>query len=166
MQPPVSASLRTGIFALLALGSLGLKAAVGPPRGSLADRDPGRFDQLVLSTLHAQHFSTGVRTFAHRSDLILAERGDCRIAVRDAKWGNAIESVFAEDVEAIGPVRYLYRGNEYSRPPALTVRLGRLQYETRARLGMPSAPPFLIAVAASPACGDSRFGLADLRGGA
>jgi hypothetical protein len=152
------------MFAILAVASLGLKAAAGPPRDSLVGRDPGRFNRAVLAILHAQDFSTSVRTFAHRSDLILAQRGDCRIAVRDAKWGNAVTSVFAQDVESIGPVRYLYRGNEYSTPPGLAVRLGRLRYETTARLGISWPMPLLVAFAATPACGDSRFGLADLRG--
>jgi len=163
MRPPVSASLRLGLFALLALGSLGLKAAVGPPRDSLVGRDPRRFDLTILEILRSQDFSTKIRTFAYRSDLILAERGDCRLAVRDAKWGNAVTSIFAQDVQAIGPVRYLYRGNEYSTPPGLAVRLGRLQYETAARLGISSPMPLLVAFAASPACGDSRFRLANLR---
>ena len=50
MRPPVSASFRIGLFALLALGSLGLKAAVGPPRDSLAGRDPTKFD--LTATAH------------------------------------------------------------------------------------------------------------------
>lgn len=166
MRRHVSNSIRVGVFALLALGSLGLKAAVGPPRDSLVGRDPRQFDLTVLEILHSQNFSMKVRTFAHRSDLIVAERRDCRLAVRDAKWGNAVTSVFAQDVEAIGPVRYLYRSNEYSTPPGLAVRLGRLRYETAARLGISSPMPLLVAFAASPACGDSRFGLADLRAGA
>jgi hypothetical protein len=163
MRPPVSASFRIGLFALLALGSLGLKAAVGPPRDSLAGRDPTKFDLTATEILRSQGFSTTVRAYAHRSDLVLGERGACRLAVRDAKWGSAVTSIFAQDVEAIGPVRYLYRGNEYSTPPGLAVRLGRLQYETAARLGISSPLPLLVAFAASPACGDSRFGLGDVR---
>ena len=58
MRRHVSNSIRVGAFALLALGSLGLKAAVGPPRDSLVGRDPRQFDLTVLEILHSQNFST------------------------------------------------------------------------------------------------------------
>jgi hypothetical protein len=166
VQLPGSTSVRAGVFALLALASLGLKAAVGPPRDSLANREPGRFEQAVTGILNAQHFSTTTRTYPYRSTLILAARGECRIAVRDAQWGAGVASVFAQDARAIGPVDYLYRGHRYSRPPGLSLRLGRLEFEVLDRMGRHSPMHVLVAFAASPSCGDSRFGLADVSVGA
>lgn len=163
MRLPGSTRLRVAIFALLALGSLGLKAAVGPPRDGLVDRDPKRFDHAAIATLHAQNFSTSIRTFAHRSDLILAERGDCRIAVRDATSSLAMAAVFAEDTKAIGPVQYFYRGQQYSRPPGLRLRASRLEFEILERLGARSPKPSLSAFAASPGCGAGSFGFDDVR---
>lgn len=163
MHLPGSTRARFGIFALLALGSLGLKAAIGPPRDSLVNRDPRPFDRAVSTILHSQGFAITVSTYAHRSDLILARRGDCRIAARDAKWGTGITSVFADDARAIGPVQYFYRGRRYSRPPGLRLRAGRLEFEVANRLGRRWPMPVLVAFAAAPACGDSQFGLADVR---
>ena len=163
MRLPASTSVRAGVFAVLALGSLGLKAAVGPPRDSLVDRDPKRFEQTATGILHAQGFSTTRRTYPYRSTLVLAARGDCRIAVRDAKWGAGVAAVFAEDARTIGPVQYLYRGHRSSQPPGLSLRLGRLQYEILDRVGVHSPMPVLVAFAGSPSCGDSQFGLADVR---
>jgi len=163
MQLRGSTSVRAGLFAVLALGSLGLKATVGPPRDSLADRDPKRFEQTATGILHAQGFSTTLHTYQYRSTLVLAARGDCRVAVRDAKWGAGVAAVFAEDARTIGPVQYLYRGHRYSQPPGLSLRLGRLQYEILDRVGVHSPMPILVAFAGSPSCGDSQFGLADVR---
>jgi hypothetical protein len=162
MHLPGSISFRAGVFAILALGSLGLKAAVGPPRDSMVDRDPRHFEQTVTGILHAQNFSTTMRTFPYRSTLVLAARGDCRIAIRDAKWGTGVTTVFAQDARMIGPVYYLYRGNRYSRPPGLSLRLGRLEFEILDRVGGHLPMHILVAFAASPSCGDSQFGLADV----
>jgi hypothetical protein len=166
MQPPASASVRIGVFAILALGSLALKAIAGPPRDILVDKDPARFEQTVVGILRSQDFSTTRRTYPYRSTLVLAARGDCRIAVRDAKWGSGVAAVFAQDARMIGPVYYLYRGHRYSRPPGLSVRFGRLEYEILERVGMHRPMHLLVAFAASPSCGDSQFGLADVRVGA
>jgi hypothetical protein len=165
VQLPGSTSLRFGVFAVLALGSLGLKAAVGPPRDSLVNRDPTLFENTATNILQSQNFSTSLRTYPHRSTLILAARGSCRIAVRDAKWGSGMASVFAQDARMIGPVQYLYRTNRYSRPPGLSLRFGRLEFELLDRLGVHWPMPVLVAFAASPSCGDSRFGFADVRVG-
>ena len=158
-----STRVRIAIFALLALGSLGLKAAVGPPRDGLLDRDPRRFDRAAIALLRSQNFSTSIRTFAYRSDLIMAERGDCRIAVRDATLGSGMAAVFAEDTKTIGPVQYFYRGQRYSRPPGLRLRAGRLEFEILDRLGARSPKPSLSAFAASPSCGAGSFGFDDVR---
>ena len=104
-----------------------------------------------------------LHTYQYRSTLVLAARGDCRVAVRDAKWGAGVAAVFAEDARTIGPVQYLYRGHRSSQPPGLSLRLGRLQYEILDRVGVHSPMPVLVAFAGSPSCGDSQFGLADVR---
>jgi hypothetical protein len=157
-----SASLRVALFAALAFGSLGLKAAAGPARDNQLNSDPNRFERSATSILQAQGFATDRRTFRYRSAMIIAARGDCRIVARNATWGSAISEVYAQDVRDIGPVSYLYRGHRYSAPPGLTVRLGRLEFEILDRLGARPNLHLLTALAASPSCGDSEFGLSDV----
>ena len=157
-----SASLRGTLFAVLVLGSLGLKAAAGPARDNQLNSDPKRFERSVTSILQAQGFATDRRAFPYRSTIILAARGKCRIAARNANWGSAVTEVYAQDARQIGPVAYLYRGKRYAVPPGLRVRLGRLEFEILDRLGARPDLHLLTALAASPACGDSDFGLADI----
>ena len=163
MQLPASISIRVAAFAVLLGGSLGLKAAAGPPPDTVAYEDPRRFEHAIMSTLQSQGFSTTRRTFEFRSTLILAERGSCRLAVRDAKWGNAVSTVYTQDAKEVGTVYYFYRGHRYSQPPGLAIRLGRLEFEVMDRLGMRRPMHVLTALAESPACNGSDFGLRDLR---
>ena len=163
MQRPVSISLRATAFALLALGSLALKAAAGPPRDALVDASPDRFEHLVTTTLQAQHFAVTRRTYAYRGTLFFAARGDCRLAARDAKWGDGTVAIYQQDARSIGPISYLYRGHRYPAPPGLRVRLGRVEFEALSRLGMQPTLPVLVAFAESPGCDGRDFGLSDLR---
>jgi hypothetical protein len=158
-----SVSLRVSLFALLAAGSLGLKAAAGPARDNQLNSNPNRFERDAASILRAQGFDTARRTFPYRSTMILGDRGDCRIAARNAFWGSAVTEVYAQDARDIGPVSYLYRGKRYPAPPSLRVRLGRLEFEVLDRLGARPSLHVLTALAASPSCRDSDFGLADVK---
>jgi hypothetical protein len=150
-------------FALLAAGSLALKAAAGPPRDGLMDVSTDRFDGAVSGILLRQQFALAERTHTHRSKLIVASRGACQIGVRDARDGAAVATAFAADADGIGTVRYLYRGHSYDQPPSFAMRLGRIQTEVMSRLGMARRAPMPVALAVSPACGTSDFGLADVR---
>ena len=157
-----SVSLRGILFVVLVAGSLGLKAAAGPARDNQLNSDPKRFERRAMSILQAQGFATDRRAFPYRSTMILAARGDCRIAARNANWGSAVTEVYAQDARQIGPVSYLYRGNRYPTPPGLRVRLGRLEFEILDRLGVRPNLHVLTALAASPACGGGDFGLSDI----
>ena len=150
-------------LALLAVSSLGLKAAAGPPRDGLMDISADRFEQNVTRILEDQHFTIAEQTFAHRTTLMMASRGQCRLGVRDARDGVAAATAFARDASGIGPVRYLYRGRSYAQPPGFSMRLGRIETEVMSRLGMAPKAPMPIALAASPDCGSGDFGLADVR---
>lgn len=149
-------------FGLLAISSLGLKAAAGPPRDGL-EVDTADIDQRLVATLQGQHFTTTEQRIPHRSALILGTRGGCRVGARDARDGTKSATVFARDVSSIGPVRYLYRGRSYSHAPAFAMRLGRIETELVTRLGIFRRAPMPVALAASPDCGTGDFGLADIR---
>lgn len=162
MQLLARSSARVGLFALLAAGSLGLKAAVGPARDRLFSADPARFEQAAEHVLASQGFARTRRIYQYRTNLIVGEREGCRVAVRDASI-TSLGPAFAKDVQAIGPIQYLYRGKSYDRPPAVRVRLGRLETEFLGRLGVARPMPVLVGFAASKLCPSSYFGLADLR---
>jgi hypothetical protein len=162
MRLPVRGNVRIALFALLVLGSLSLKAAAGAPRDRLIESDPRHFERAVTGVLSAQHFVTNLRAYPYRPTLVLAARGNCRLAVRDATFGAALAPTFAEDARSVGPVRYFYRGDSFERPPGMILRFGRLEFEILGRLGFDRPMPVLVALAASPDCGRDRFGLADL----
>ncbi len=150
-------------FGLLAVSSLGLKAAAGPSRDGLMDVSADRFERGVSAILIGQQFTLADQPFAHRSTLILATRGTCRLGVRDARGGTALVTAFARDAAAIGTVRYLYRGRSYDEPPSFVTRIGRIETEVMSRLGMSPRAPMPVALAASPECGRGDFGLGNLR---
>ena len=150
-------------FALLAISSLGLKAVAGPPRDGLMDVPSDQLVRRLSNSLAAQNFATESRSFEHLSTIVFATRGACRLGVRDARGGTAIETPFARDAAPIGHLRYLYRGRSYDHVPAFAMRLGRIETELRSRLGLSARAPMPIAMAASPACGASDYGLADVR---
>jgi len=162
MRRRASDRLVLAAFALLAVSSLALKAAAGPPRDGLMDSSGDRFEREVSAILQRQQFVLAGRPFTHRRTLIVASRGECRIGVRDARDGAAVATTFATDASDIGKVRYLYRGRSYDQPPAFAMRLGRLQTEVLGRLGMSPRAPMPVALAESPACGASDFGLANV----
>ena len=158
-----SVSMRAILFVALAVGSLGIKAAAGPTRDSLLNSDSSKFERSALSILRSQGFATSLRSFGDfRSTMVIASRGECRVAARNATWGSAVKEIYGQDASDIGPVSYLYRGHRYGAPPGLRVRLGRLEFEILDRLV--TRPPLhvLTALAASPSCGGADFGLADV----
>ena len=158
-----SGNLRAALFTLLALGSLSLKAAVGPPRDHHGGPRPGAFERSAIAALQSRHFSTRMQIFSQRSALVLAARGDCRLAVRDATQAADFRPLFAQDVRAIGPLTYLYDGHRYDRRPEFALRLNVLEARALGLLGVRRAAPIMVAFASTPGCGAGSFGLADLR---
>jgi hypothetical protein len=150
-------------FAALAVGSVGLKAAAGPPRDGFTDSRPGQIEDELQDRLRSQSFVTTVRRVPTRTALILAQKGECRLSVRDARGGESFATVFVRDARNIGPVRYLYEGQAHSEMPGLAVRWGRFRAELKNRLGLSASAPVPVALATSPACGRNDFGLDEVR---
>jgi hypothetical protein len=163
MRPSASDRLVLAAFALLAVGSLGLKAAAGPPRDGLMDVSDESFEQILSTHLQARHFAVSVQRFQHRSAMIVGVREGCRVSARDAREGVAHEVLFARDAADLGPVRYFYSGRSYDDPPTFAMRLGRLETEAVNRLGLSAREPVPVAFAATAACGGDNFGLSDVR---
>ena len=162
MRPTANDRLVLAAFGLLAISSLGLKAAAGPPRDGL-EVNTADIDQRLVATLQRERFTTAEQMIPHRSTLIIGTRGGCLIGARDARDGTKSATVFARDAASIGPVRYLYRGRTYDQAPAFAMRLGRIETEVMSRLGASPQAPIPVALAASRQCRTENFGLADLR---
>jgi hypothetical protein len=163
VRPSGSDSLLLGFLFVLAASSVGLKAAAGPLRDGSIDSRPLLLEDQLIDSLRAQGFSARLRPLRIQSSIVYATRGDCRLSVRDARGGAAAAAVFARDAKDIGQVRYLYRGQSYEAPPALKVRLGRLEYELLSRMGVRQHLAVPLALASSAGCNGRDFGLEDMR---
>ena len=164
MRLNVSNSLMLGLFAGLALVSVGLKAAAGPPDDG---NGPGRsaVELQLAKALQAQGFSTSVSPRRFQSSIVYATRGDCRLSVRDARNGTEDATVFEREARGVGAVRYLYRGATTESPPAVAMWLGRLENKALNRFSPQKMIPIPLALATSPACPAQDFGLSDFHAG-
>jgi hypothetical protein len=151
-----------GVFAALAVASIGLKAVAGPPRDGWTDQNRDAVTGQLRRTLAAQGFSTSVRPLKIETSIVFAQRGGCRMSVRDARGGAGMMTQFARDAASIGPVRYLYKGDDYDGPPALRMRLGRFETELLGRIAGQPRAHIPVAVAKSRGCGATDFGLGDV----
>lgn len=148
-------------FGLLVVGSIAIKAMAGPPRDGWANLSRAQVSGELRGRLAAQGFATFVIPLKIQSPVVIGQRGKCRLSVRDARDGKALMTQFASDAAAIGRVRYLYKGDSYSVPPALRIRLGRLQTEILGRMtGHPRAH-IPVAMASSPECGSADYGMGE-----
>ena len=150
-------------FVALAVGSMSLKAAAGPPRDGFTDAHANGLNEQLTSILRSQGFATGFVQRRMQSSIVLGRKGRCRIAIRDARAGESYKSVFAWDARDIGPVRYLYRGHAYSTMPGVRYRLTRLSTGLLSRLGITHTASVPLAVATSPECSTNDFRLNDVR---
>jgi hypothetical protein len=161
---PSSASNKAVVVALIALAAstIALKGAIGAPRYAVRTDPAGQVQQQVVNRLRAQGFATRVQQLRIQTPIIYATRGNCRLSVRDARTGAATASIFASDARQIGQIRYLYNGGAYAAPPNLQIQIGFFETALLNRAGM--APPLHVplAVAKSPSCGASEFGLEDM----
>jgi len=163
VRPVGSDKLLLGGFVALAIGSIALKAVAGPPHDGLTDSRPGQLEDQLQAKLRSQAFVTELHRVRMRTPIVFARRGSCKLSVRDARGGESFVDIFAQDARSFGPVRYLYDGRSYPAMPGIAIRLGRFAAEVQGRLGFGSSAPVPVALASSPACGSSDFGLDDVR---
>lgn len=166
MRPLVSANLLFGLLIVLTISSVSLKAAIGPIDDGKSDARRGQIETQLSAMLRSQGFSTSISPRRMQSSIVVAKRGACRLTVRDARAGTAVETVFRREAQGVGPVQYLYRGRSTAEAPAFRMRLGRLQVELLRRLGIDGPVHVPVALAVSPDCGARTFGLEDVRQGA
>lgn len=163
VQSGASNKLVLGACAVLAVSSMGLKAANGTPHYFAWTGSAVTFEKRAKSILDRQGFHTSIEPRQFQSPIIHATRADCNLSVRDARGGVAVAVVFARDARRVGPLQYLYKGVRYEDAPAIQFRLGVFEANLLKWTGQ--APPVHVpvAIARSPACGRGDFGLADVQ---
>jgi len=149
-----------GALLILAVTSVGLKAIAGA--NNQDEPPPGRVEQELLKKLRTQGFSTSLRPGKFQSPMVSGVRKACRISARDATAGTSAMVVYTRAARSIGPVRYLYEGETFERPPMIRMRIGKYENEFLGRIGVRAPLHIPIAVATSRECGGGSFGLADL----
>lgn len=154
-----SVSMMLVLLALAATGSIALKGAMrSAPEQVLADQALRK----IAVRLAQQGFAVRIERHPVQNDVVLADRGACRISARDASPGAAFATAFAQQAASVGAVRYLYRRQQYTAPPETRTMLFRLVPRTLDRLGVHLARPLPVAIATSSTCPAGDFGLGDI----
>jgi hypothetical protein len=151
-----------GALAVMVIGSLGLKGVAGLPADSGTYPAAQGMERKLAAVLRRQGFTVTIHPQAIQSAIVYGSRGQCRLSVRDARDGSMVETVFAQDARAIGAVRYLYGGAEYRAFPRFRTHLSRFAAEILGRVGISANVRVPVALATSPGCRDSTFGLGDI----
>ena len=154
-----SVSVMLALLGLAATGSIALKGAMrSAPEEELADQALRK----IAARLAGQGFAVRIERHPVQNDVVLAERGACRISARDASPGAAFATAFAQQAASVGVLRYLYRQQRFAAPPETQTMLFRLVPRTLDRLGLHLARPLPVAVATSSTCPAGDFGLGDI----
>lgn len=136
-----------GFAALLAVTLFG-KVAFAQP-GS--DSDQPLFAESIAAMLRSSGFETRIEARPLGS-VVGARLGGCRMIVREYVAQGTFAATILDQARSVGPVRYMYRGESYSKPPKLRP-LGELYLRRlRQRVSDSVARAPIIAVAASPEC--------------
>ncbi|MEO7688222.1 MAG: hypothetical protein ABIS51_02975 [Sphingomonas sp.] len=154
-----SVSVMLALLAVAATGSIALKGAMrSAPEQALADQA----QRAIAARLAQQGFAVRIERHPVQNNVVLADRGACRISARDASPGAAFATAFTQQAASVGPVRYLYRQQQFAAPPDTRTMLFRLVPRTLDRLGLHLARPLPVAIATSSACPAGDFGLGDI----
>ena len=154
-----SVSLMLMLLALTATGSIALKSAMrSAPEQVLA----AQALRKIAARLAQQGFAVRIERHPVQNDVVLGDRGGCRISARDASPGAAFATAFTQQAASVGAVRYIYRQQQYAAPPETRTMLFRLVPRTLDRLGLHLARPLPVAIATSSACPAGDFGLGDI----
>jgi hypothetical protein len=161
MPSPVNARLAIGLFACLLVISVWLKMLRGPQIVEPSQSAPGLLEIRIVRNLQSQGFSTQQEVTPLHGTIIFANKDRCRLSVRDASHGEWEKGIYERDAAPIGPVRYLIAGRSYHSPPTIPILIGRLEATLMRGLHLSGSAPIALALAASPACRGSEFGLSN-----
>jgi hypothetical protein len=163
MRSVAEAKLPIAIFVTLLAISVGLKAALPTQSHNPSRARPGLIDDQMVRNLESQGFSTRRQHSTWQGTTIFATRGDCRLSVRNASHSPGDRIVYERDAAHIGQLRYLIAGRSYQSPPTLAILIGKVETKFLVRLRIRGSVPVAVALATSPACVASDFGLSEVR---
>ena len=143
-----SCALSVAAAAIL-LVTLGIKLAT---LGAKPAVDGRRFLADLGSALSREGFAVSVQ--GARMRRIVAERADCRIKARYYPPHGTLQDAIEDLGRPIGPTRYFYRGAWRSAPPKVRPLMEYYLQRELARVGIAMPMPAVVAVSASPACGE------------
>ncbi len=128
--------------------SLGIKA-LAPHDKTLFDVE--RYDRGLVELLAAQKFAAGIEDRPYDWDIVLAERGNCRLKAR-LQFGLDGRSAFKYFAQDLPVLKNRYRGTYLDNFPR-----GRFELRSRIqvlalRFGLIQAVEFPLQIAASPGC--------------
>jgi hypothetical protein len=136
-------------LALLLIVSLTGKLLVGYQAGPNDDR---RLADALQRRLSAAGFATSLES--RIAGLVVhGARGPCRVTVRDGDNWPVLAVVFEQRARPYGPLRYVYRGDSGVAPPRVRPAIDRITRRIAGAFGIDATRPALLAVAATPACG-------------
>lgn len=133
------------LLALAVAVTLGIK--VRATQYSLA-LDSAALTRAVEARLASQGFKVRHEPHGYQSDVIEATRGPCRLRVRDGALASDFSAIFAQQSAALGPIRYVYRGEWLTAPPLFRMQIDKAAAHVLARVGLPSTFPATLAIAA------------------
>jgi hypothetical protein len=114
-------------------------------------------------------FAESVATFLKRQGLVtrserrpmgmmvVGERGDCRLTVREAEPHGTYANVLARMARRIGPLAYVYRGTVTRELPKIAPLADYFVGRELRRIHVPVPRAPILAVAAAPACNIMRW---------
>lgn len=148
------------VLASLAILSLWLKEVT---RRADVELPPGKLEQTIEARLVAQHFAVRERHLPLGGVVIEGTRDGCRLAARNGAIVVGSEANLAATTAGIGPLSYLYAGRRTTARPTVRMRLDSVRRQALHLFGFAAPPTATVALAASSACGDAVFGLADIQ---
>lgn len=149
-----SATAKTCLVALLLL-SLGGKIATTRESPS---PDPVTVVAAVERLLTDAGFEAKQVHMTRSPGLIaIGQKDGCQILAGDYPPYDTFADVYARLAQPVAPLRYIYRGAIYSRPPKLRSLIGFYWWRELGRVGIRTAHAPVIAVAASKPCALERL---------
>jgi hypothetical protein len=144
----VKSSIASLAFAALLLASLAAKAMSSAPTPK---PDPRRFAGAAVRALRADGFATALER-RPLGILVHARRGECRLMAGDYTPYGTFAEVFAARSAALGPLRFVYRGQTHVSAPKLIPLLDFYLWREWRRLGLAAPRHPIVAYAASSGC--------------
>ncbi len=136
------------MFGALAVVSLGLKSI---NLGADPRVDKPRFTAALATHLRPAGFAVRLEGM-DGSPRLIAARGECRVKAREYPPHGTQRDALVELGRAIGPTRYVYRGEWSETPPKLRPLLAFYVTRELARVGLDVSRRPIVAVAIAPAC--------------